>query len=1025
MPRRFLLPCFTAWMLSATVAYYTVAQFRTVIWAILGLSGTVAVLVGVRLHRPSRRLPWVLLACVLGSFTAGDTAYNFLTEVLHEADPVPSPADLFYLAVYPMLAAALLVFIRARSGGGNRAALLDALVPTAGLGLLSWVFLIAPYVRDEDLSVAEKLTSVGYPLGDVLALAMLLRLLTAPGRRPLALIALSAGVAGLLTTDVAYGLRQLAGTWAAGGPVDAGWATFYAATGLCALHPSMAGLTVDRAVGHPPAVHADGRRITVLSVAALIAPVLLLVQDLQGEVSDAPVIAVVCAMVFLLVMARVADLLSTQRDAGARERALREAGALLVAAADRQDALDAVRQAVDDLLPHGEPHRLHLVCVPATTVSAGNGSGTGPRAVLLEVAGLPADIADELTGFELALHTTITGAGDGDGGGAPVHGQAYLAAAPDRLHALRPSFDTLMAQAALAAERIALTDEVNRRNSEDYFRTLVHSASDVILIVDDSDEIRYASPSAAGVFGSSELVGTALCGLIGAQDHAELRGLLSRTRDGQDHRDSLGLIAVRADGKPLQVECGCRDLRTDPRVAGLVLTIRDITDRRRLEHDLTHQAYHDGLTGIANRLQFHDRLTHAVVRARRDGSTVGVLFIDLDDFKEVNDALGHTVGDQLLIAVAQRITRTVGPANTVARTGGDEFAVLVEAMDDPAEAERIAARIVAELAGPVEVDDGNGGSHVIGGTVSIGVATGGATSGTAELQRQADLAMYVAKSEGKNTWQLYRPDLHTSAVERLELRAALNDAADNDQLVVLYQPIVELSTQEMVGMEALVRWQHPTRGLLGPHQFIELAEENGAIVAIGARVLREALRTFVEWRATAPDSPLSYLSVNVSPRQFRTPGFVDQVRSALADTGAEPHRLLLEITESLMLRDAEKVWADLRELRAMGIRIAIDDFGTGYSSLSYLRQMPVDVLKIDKSFIDDIVDSVEQRALVEAIISLAGTLRLAVVAEGIEHGAHRRTLLEMGCPYGQGYLFSKPVPPAELARWSTPGALVS
>jgi EAL domain-containing protein (putative c-di-GMP-specific phosphodiesterase class I) len=357
--------------------------------------------------------------------------------------------------------------------------------------------------------------------------------------------------------------------------------------------------------------------------------------------------------------------------------------------------------------------------------------------------------------------------------------------------------------------------------------------------------------------------------------------------------------------------------------------------------------------------------------------------------------------------------------------GGDEFAVLVQNARCPAAADEVAARIVAALAEPVEVSDGGGGTHVVSGACSVGVATNEEASGTTELQRQADLALYVAKAEGKNNWQRYQSGLHNAVVERLELRSALNEAVARRELVAHFQPIVDLTSEAVVGVEALVRWHHPTRGLLGPNEFVQHAEENGAIVGIGKWVVCEALRSFMEWRVAAPAAALRYVSVNVSARQFRTPGFVDEVRAALADTGAPPQSLLLEITESLVLRDAEKVWADLRELRTLGVRVAIDDFGTGYSSLSYLRQMPVDVLKIDKSFIDDILRSDEQLALVEAIISLARSLKLAVIAEGIEDEAHCRQLVQMGCPYGQGYLFSKPVSAAEILHRLAPQLLVS
>lgn len=1018
MQTRFAYACFGVWMVALTIAFYAFPRLSMFTWAAIGFSGVAAVLLGVRLHRPSARLPWQLLAAVLFCFTLGDTTYNILTDYLHRDDPFPSVADGFYLAVYPMLAAALLIFVRARSGGDNRAALLDALVPTAGLGLLSWVYLIAPNVH-ADLTVAQKLILVAYPLGDVLVLAMLLRLLTASGRKPFAVTVLGVGVTGLLVTDVVYGLRQQAGTWEVGGPTDSGWVLFYTAVGMSALHLSMRRLTATADLSPPPA-DVGRRRILFMTVAALIAPAVFL----RGEVGDAPIIAAACALMFLLVMARVSGLLSTQQQAGARERALRQAGAMLVAATSEHDAEQALRGAVAELMPEETPYQFCLVTEEMRGEVVLDESGGDYHATIVRTATLPPEIAARLADFDLALHTTIVGAGRTPGG--PLcRRRAYLATALATLHLLRPSFDALMTQGAMAIERINLTDEVNRRRSEDYFRTLIRSTSDVILIVDENEAIQYASPSATSVFGWPDLVGMPMLSLIAGTDHAALQDLLARTKTGHGHHEGTDLTGVRADGRLLQVECGGRDLRADATVAGLVLTIRDVTERRQLENDLVYQAFHDGLTGLANRVLFQNRLESAAKQAQSDGSTIGVLFIDLDDFKEVNDTLGHAVGDQLLIAVGQRIVDAIGPLNTAARVGGDEFAVLVQHGHSPADADELAARIVAVLAMPVEVSDGGGGSHIVRTASSVGVATSQEASATADLQRHADLALYVAKADGKNNWRRYESGLHAAVVERLALRSALNDAVAGNQFVVYFQPIVDLPSEVVVGVEALVRWQHPTRGMLGPGEFIELAEENGAVVGIGGWVLREALRTFVGWRSAAPDGALNYVSVNVSARQFRAPGFVGEVRAALAETGARPQCLVLEITESLVLRDAEQVWADLRELRELGVRIAIDDFGTGYSSLSYLRQMPVDVLKIDKSFIDDILHSDEQLALVEAILNLAHTLKLAVVAEGIENQAHRLKLMQLGCPYGQGYLFSKPVPAAAAAHWMAAPARVS
>jgi diguanylate cyclase (GGDEF)-like protein len=436
--------------------------------------------------------------------------------------------------------------------------------------------------------------------------------------------------------------------------------------------------------------------------------------------------------------------------------------------------------------------------------------------------------------------------------------------------------------------------------------------------------------------------------------------------------------------------------------------VRDVTERRQLERELTHQAFHDSLTGLANRVLFRDRVEHAVARAQRDSGLVGVLFIDLDDFKVVNDTLGHAVGDQLLIAVAERIAGVLRPHDTAARLGGDEFAALIEDTGSAQDIEQTAERIVNALSAPFTVD-----GETVSGVASVGVGTTADASEASELLRQADLALYVAKGEGKGRWRRYQSDLHTTLVERLELRGALDQALHEDQFLLHYQPIVDLASGVPVGFEALVRWQHPTHGMIPPGQFIEVAEESGLIVPIGSRVLEQAIAAAAGWQRRLPPGRAHYVSVNVSARQFRTPGFVDQVTRVLDASGVAPGTLMLEITESLLLRDDDQVWADLNALRERGVRLAIDDFGTGYSSLSYLRTMPIDVLKIDKSFIDDMVASRQQRAVVAAIVRLAETLDLRVVAEGIEQNDHRDLLRRMGCPLGQGYLFARPLPEDE------------
>ncbi|MDQ2674501.1 MAG: EAL domain-containing protein, partial [Chloroflexota bacterium] len=597
--------------------------------------------------------------------------------------------------------------------------------------------------------------------------------------------------------------------------------------------------------------------------------------------------------------------------------------------------------------------------------------------------------------------------------GDPLVGVLHVGAPTWALPGLQRSLEVLATQVALALERIALSEEVTRRNSETYFRTLVLNTSDVILIVDDTDRIRYASPSAGTVLGGDP-VGVRLHEVIHPVDRLRLTDLLAAVREGVVPEQGLDFRALDRRRTEVTLELHCRDLRAEQTVAGLVITMRDVTDRRRLERELTHQAFHDSLTGLANRVLFADRLEHALARAGRDGSVVGVLFIDLDDFKIVNDTLGHAVGDQLLKAVADRISGALRADDTAARLGGDEFAALVENVQDPGAVEETASRILAALAEPILID-----GEPLQAVASIGITTTPEAHTAAELLRQADLALYVAKGAGKNQWRRYQTHLHGAMVERLELRSALDHAVNEGHFLLQYQPIVDLASDEAVGFEALVRWHHPVRGVIAPDQFIEVAEESGLIVPMGRWVLDQALHTVAQWRRILPRTRQPYVSVNVSVRQFRQAGFVDQVKASLEYAGVPPRALMLEITETLLMGDDETIWADLAVLQDLGVRIAIDDFGTGYSSLGYLRQRPIDVVKIDKTFIDDIVDDPQQLTLVSGIISLARSLNLTVVAEGIESAQHLEVLAGIGCPYGQGYLYSSPVGPTEALSWMT------
>ncbi|MCU1376145.1 MAG: diguanylate cyclase/phosphodiesterase with and sensor(s) [Actinomycetia bacterium] len=444
--------------------------------------------------------------------------------------------------------------------------------------------------------------------------------------------------------------------------------------------------------------------------------------------------------------------------------------------------------------------------------------------------------------------------------------------------------------------------------------------------------------------------------------------------------------------------------------------VRDVSERRSLERQLVHQAFHDSLTGLANRALFEDRVEHALALSVRHADAISVLFIDLDDFKRINDTLGHRVGDSLLVAVAARLHDCIRPGDTVARLGGDEFAVLIE--DGGLEvAECVARRLINAFGTPFDVNENQ---LVIG--ASIGVAASTAETVAADLLRNADMAMYSAKSAGKGRPAVFDPMMEDRLLSQLLVETELRDAVAGEQFRVLYQPVVDIRTGQISGAEALVRWQHPTRGLLGPFEFIPLAEQSGLIVPIGTWVLRESCRQAAIWQHEHPNGRPFTISVNLSTRQLAEPGLVDVVSSALAETGLDPSLLVLEITETALVQDAERAAAVLGELKELGLQIALDDFGTGYSSLSHLRRFPFDVIKVDKSFIDGITGDDGSSALARAILEIGRILGVHIVAEGVETEAQFELLRQWHCPSAQGYFFARPIDPESLgAMWRTAG----
>lgn len=937
------------------------------------IAACVVTLLGIRLHRPRVPAAWYLVATSGLLAVTADALYAIELERLREV-PFPAPADYVALASYAVLAAALLVMIRAQAPGRDWPSLIDAGIVTVGVGVVGWTFLVHPTLAD-DRSTFATTVALAFPVMDILLVSLAARMVLGAGIRTPAFALVTTALVFQLAGDALYAFGSLHGWYRAGDALDLLFVIAAVLWGTAALHPSMVALTEPNP---DPEQRLTGRRLAVLAVGMLAAPAMLAVAALCRGSAELLVIVGAGVALSALVVARLAGLVARHERSERRERALGAAARGLVAAWTREDVY---RVAAEAALAVVDQDGAAVEFVVDGVVAASAGAAAPATAVRTEI---PVEVA----GAEavLALRTS-----------EPLSRQA------------REGVETVAAQAALASESIELAAELHERRSAERFRALVQHSSDVIALLEPDLSIRYHTPSVERVlgYGEDELVGRRLTELLADAEVGRLRGFFAdvcATPATPMPRD----LPLRAkDGTIVHLEAVFNNLLSVPTVGAVVLTARDVTERRALEAQLAHQAFHDPLTGLANRALFAERVDHALERGRRRSGLVAVLFLDLDDFKTVNDSLGHAAGDELLVAVAERIRRAVRPEDTCARLGGDEFAVLVEGLGEAEAAVGIANRILETLAQPVLV----AGAEVAA-QASVGIAFGSGGESASEIMRSADLAMYRAKGDGKGRYAVYLPSMHEGVLRRLELKADLRRAVEEAELEVHYQPIVELRGGAIVGAEALLRWPHPRRGLLLPRAFLDLAEETGLIVPLGRQVLRQACEDAARWRR-ASGAEIG-VSVNVSARELVSRDLVRELESALADASLNPDALTLEITESALL-DSEPVDARLGELRRLGVRVAIDDFGTGYASLNYLQRFPVDQLKIAKPFVEAIGTGPEQDRLAAAIVRLGATMGLDTVAEGIEHVRQCDRLRALGCRYGQGHLFYPPLRAEDLA----------
>jgi len=546
--------------------------------------------------------------------------------------------------------------------------------------------------------------------------------------------------------------------------------------------------------------------------------------------------------------------------------------------------------------------------------------------------------------------------------------------------------------------------EAELREAQERFRSAFEHAPIGMALAATDGELFRVNRALARMLGRAEdeLLGVSIFDLTHPEDQPSIRDHLDRLVAGEIGSYQIEQRYLHTDGREVWTAISASLVR-DP--AGtpmyVVHQIEDITARRRDGERLAHQAIHDPLTGLPNRLLFVDRLRRALAEDRQ-GHTA-VLFLDLDHFKVINDSLGHSAGDRLLVTIADRLRTAVRPNDTVARFGGDEFTVLCQSVPDERVANEIADRIATAVSKPVHLSEGE-----VFVTVSVGIAlSGGEMETTETLLRNADAAMYGAKEHGRARVELYATGSRDHAVSYLRTGNELHRALERGELRVFYQPIMSLETTRISGFEALVRWEHPERGLVGPDQFIPLAEETGLVVPIGSWVLEQACRQAAAWHGSG--APVS-ISVNLSPRQLAEPTLRDDIAAVLDRTAIDPDRVWLEITESTLMRDAESAVSVLHALRALGVHLAVDDFGTGYSSMTYLKRFPVESLKVDRSFVDGLGREPEASAICTAVVSLAHALGMGAVAEGVETPQQLAALRTLGCEFAQGYLFGRPSP---------------
>jgi diguanylate cyclase (GGDEF)-like protein/PAS domain S-box-containing protein len=734
-----------------------------------------------------------------------------------------------------------------------------------------------------------------------------------------------------------------------------------------------------------------------------------------------------------ILMHGMARSISRYEESARRERILAATGLNLVAAADMPDMVAAAIEGAHALCATLPGARVSLAMAEGTAspqrfkvlATAGEGADEWREQILdAEQIGLPGRAAADQ--WRLPIGEAIDAAEKGDPAETasprpnPLLGEALLTGivvsgaprgfliveSPEGITGELPgAIHALTTQLSLAISRLDLQKDTLERQGMQRFQALIQRSSDVISILGLDGRIRFQSPATRSVFGyePEKTIGIEIGELVHPEDAARMTSTFRQVVAGDGPSLVCECRIRHADGSWRNTETRMSNLLAEPAVEGIVLNTRDITDRQALEAEMRHQAFHDSLTGLANRALFTNRVEHALAGSKRDGSTIAVLHCDMDGFERLNDGLGYRSGDEALKLVADELRSCVRGQDTVARFDGHEFGLLLDRLNSPADAILAMERIMAVLRQPLLLPAASVELQPF-----IGIAVAIAGEGTPEeLIHNSALAVRLARNY-EGGYAIFDPDMHAEAIRRIQVESQLRIAIDESQFVLYYQPTIDLKTGRLTGVEALVRWQHPVRGLVPPMEFIPLAEESGLIVPLGLWTIQEACRQVRIWQNEIPaDEPIC-VNVNLSARQLRHPNLVQDIAKVLDDTGLLPSRLVLEITESVLMIDTTATLNRLFQLKSLGVRLAVDDFGTGYSSFAYLRRFPFDILKIDKSFVDGVATEPTASALVDAMIRIGKTLRLETVAEGVEQVEQADRLRTLDCDIGQGYFFARP-----------------